>query len=188
MKTDDLTDFLWAFVWVTGYKPHFVPKKLVTSLVGDLTTREHEEEGAGEVYEVRGVETGGCDRAGMIMVDRPYEKIKIDTFSLEFPSQDFEHFMLRLFKAPERKFQNGDRYYKIHGWLHCVMFTPEQRDLVLKAMEEMLPAVREKADAADKEFSRRMREINKDGVKVISHRDKESPHVKRVPRPKKDRN
>jgi DNA-binding sugar fermentation-stimulating protein len=64
------------------------------------------------------------------------------------------------------------------------VFTPDQRDLVLKTMAEMYPEVESKAEKADKEFSRRMREINKNGVKVVSHRDKESPHVKRVRKPK----
>jgi hypothetical protein len=187
MKTDDLTDFLWAFVWVLGYKPHFVPKSLVMGLIQDLAGREHEEEGAGEVYEIKGINRGGCDRPGMVMVDRPFEKIRIDTFDLELPSQDFEYFANKLFKTHERKLPTGERYYKIHGWMQCVMFTPEQRDMVLKAMEEMLPDVRKRADDADREFSRRLREINKDGVKVISHRDKESPHVKQLPE-KKDIN
>jgi hypothetical protein len=185
MKTEaDLTDFLWAFVWVTGYKAHFVPKQLVMGIVQDLTSREHEEEGAGEVFEIKGVDAGFVDRPGMIMVDRPVEKIKIDTFHLDIPSQDFQYFGKKLLKAELRQLPDGQKYYKIHGWLHCVVFTPDQRDLVLKTMAEMYPEVESKAEKADKEFSRRMREINKNGVKVVSHRDKESPHVKRVRKPK----
>ena len=182
MKTDDLSGFLWAAVWVTGYKVHFVPKQFVHGLIEDLTSREHEEEGAGEVYEVKGVESGFCDRPGMIMTDRPIERIKIDTFPLDIPSQDFEYFMRKLIKAQERTLPTGEKYYKIHGWLHCVMFTPEQRDMVLTAMEEMLPEVRVKAEEADDEFSRRIAEINKGGEKVISVRDKNCPHIKRIPK------
>jgi hypothetical protein len=161
---------------------------VVAAIIQDLTTREHEEEGAGEVVDVSGTDTGWCDRPGMIMVDRPIEKIKIDTFHLDIPSQDFQYFVRKLIDAPERTTPDGQKYYKIHGWLHCVVFTPDQRDIVLQTMAEMWPEVEAKADKADKEFSRRMREINKNGVKVISHRDKESPHVKRVRKPKKENN
>lgn len=174
MKTDDLTDYLWAFVWVTGYKPHFCPKKLANGLLADLSGREHDTPGDGLIFKVEGTDSGGIDLPGMCMVDRPYEEIKIDTFKLSIPSQDFTHFVRALFEAPERMFADGEKYYKIHGWMHCIVFTPEQRDMVLKAMEEMLPEAARKAEEADREFSRRMEEINRDGVKVISHRDKYS--------------
>lgn len=191
MKTENLQEELWAFAWVGGYKPHFVPRRLTAALVSDLEERARAKnydtnyEGGSKV-EPR---ADGCiDLPGMCMVDRPYEEIKIDTFKLSIPSQDFSVFVAELAHAPLRKFADGQEYYKIHGWRVCVVFTPQQRDMVLQAMEEMLPAAKERCDAADKEFSRRMREINKDGPRVISHRDKESPHVKRVSAPKKENN
>jgi hypothetical protein len=190
METEaDLSDFLWAFVWIAGYKVHFVPKKLVADVISDLQNREHEEEGAGEIVELKGVESGWCDRPGMIMTDRPIEHIRIDTFTLDIPSQDFQYFARKLQKAQERRFPSGEKYYKIHGWLHCVVFTPDQRKLLLQTMKEMWPGVHERAEAADKEFSRRMRELNKadpEKPKVISHRDKESPYIKKIPKPKKE--
>jgi len=186
METD-LTGFLWARVHILGYKVHFVPKSLVPDIVADLQSREHEDPLAGEVEEIEGVDHGGCDRPGMIMTDRPWETIKIDTFRLEIPTQDFEYFAKKLFKAPARKGPSGSTYYKIHGWIHCVVFTQEMRDLVLGAMAEMLDEVRERADAADREFSRRLRVLNENSpVKVISHRDKESPYVREVKVPKKE--
>lgn len=186
MESEDLSGFLWAFVYVSGFKGHFVPVSLVPDIIADMQSRTDEREGAGELIKLKGVVDGGCDRPGMVMTDRPWETIKIDTFSLEFPTQDFEYFVEKLYSAPERKAPSGASYYKIHGWRHCVVLTPEMRDLVLEAMEEMLPEVQDRAAEADKEFSRRLREINKGGVKVISHRDKESPYVHEVRVPKKE--
>ena len=190
MKTENLQEVLWAYVWVPAYKPHFVPKRLAAALVADLQERcrqDHPEHVSEDVI-LEARDEGGIDLPGMIMMDRPIEHIKIDTFKLAMPSQDFTEFLRELALAPKRMFAGGQEYYKIHGWRVCMVFTPEQRELMLKAMEEMLDDVEKRAEAADKEFSRRLREINKDGVRVISHRDKESPHVKRVAAPKKENN
>jgi hypothetical protein len=191
MKTENLEDNLWAFAWVGGYKPHFVPKRLTAALVAELEMRQQRDypECGGEgSTQVEPRESGVIDLPGMCMVDRPHEEIKIDTFKLSIPSQDFKVFLRELALAPKRKFSDGQEYYKIHGWRVCVVFTLQQRDLVLHAMEEMLNSAEKRGNDADEEFSRRMAEINKDGPRVISHRDKKSPYVKKVPKPPKENN
>ncbi len=190
MKTENLQEELWAFVFVPGYKGHYCPRALAASLNADLEARRQRDHAdADGDPDMKSVIEGGIDLPGMIMVDRPIEKIKIDTFTLSIPSQDFAEFTRELAFVHKRVFADGKEYYKIHGWLQCVVFTPEQRDLVLNAMREMLPAVKERAEKADREFSRRMDEINRGGVQVLSHRDKYSKNApKRVPVPKKEDN
>ena len=41
-------------------------------------------------------------------------------------------------------------------------------------MEELLSEAKKRGDEADEEFSRRIAEINKDGEKVVSWRDKKN--------------
>lgn len=189
MKTENLQDELWAWVEHPGYKGHYCPRKLAAPLLAELGNRRNRDypERGGD-GKIEPISEGGIDLPGMIMVDRPIEKIKIDTFTLSMPSQDFHEFFRELKFVHKRAFADGQEYYKIHGWLQCVVLTPEQRDLVLQAMADMLPDVLRRGEEADKEFSRRMRELNKGGAQVISHRDKESPYVKRVPAPKKENN
>jgi hypothetical protein len=189
MQAENLENELWTWVSMPGYKGHYCPKKLAAALAADLTNRRDRDHADCEGdAEIAPANEGGIDLPGMCMVDRPIEKIKIDTFTLSIPSQDFGEFARELLYVHKRTFADGQEYYKIHGWRACVVFTPEQRDLVLKAMDDMAKEVKERADTADKEFSRRMREINKNGPVVVSHRDKESPYVKRVPVPKKENN
>jgi hypothetical protein len=190
MKTEDLQDKLWAWVSMPGYKGHYCPKKLAAALAADLTQRRDRDhpECEGE-FSIEAVEDGFIDLPGMCMVDRPIEKLKIDTFRLEIPSQDFGEFLWELAHVHKRVFADGQEYYKFHGWRACVVVTPEQRDLLLQSMTDMLPQVKERAEAADREFSRRMDEINKGGVKVLSHRDKYSKNApQKVPVPKKENN
>lgn len=191
MKTDDLQSELWAWVTMPGYKGHYCPRKLAGALAVDLTNRrdrdypEHDGEAA-----ITPVSEGMIDLPGMIMTDRPIEKIKIDTLALSIPSQDYAEFARELKFVHKRVFADGQEYYKIHGWRVCVVFTPEQRDLVLGAMADMLPGVKERAEAADREFSRRLDQANeKGGALVVSHRDKYSKNAPiKVPVPKKENN
>jgi hypothetical protein len=190
MKTEDLQSELWARVHVSTYKDHYCPRKLAAALLTDLQARgERDHHDYDDESHIEPCSEGGIDLPGMIMTDRPIEKVKIDTFTLSIPSQDFREFARELAFVHKRVFSDGQEYYKIHGWRMCVVFTPEQRDMVLAEMQRMLPEVEARADAADREFSRRMDEVNKGGVRVLSARDKYSKNApKRVPAPKKENN
>lgn len=190
MKTENLQDVMWAWVEHPGYKGHYCPKKLAGSLLADLQKRrDRDYPHKGGDGNIEPVDEGGIDLPGMIMADRPIEKLKIDTFTLSIPSQDFAEFTRELGFVHKRVFSDGQAYYKIHGWMQCVVFTPEQRDLVLTEMKAMLPDVKKRADEADKEFSRRLDVLNAGEVKVISARDKHSKNApKRIPAPKKENN
>jgi hypothetical protein len=169
----------WALIFATGFKSHYCSLQMITGFISDYQSRVTD----GDVYEIRDVEKGGIDLPGMIMSDRPVEHIEIDeNFTLSIPSQDFEHFYNELAMGKSRKFQTGQEYFKIHGWLSCVIFSSEQREKVLKKMSEMLSDIKKRADEADEEFSRRLKRCNeKSKVKYTSHRDKANPRMTIVP-------
>ena len=169
MEVVDLKDNLWARLFMNGWKPHFVPRSLLQGLMDDGERRRH------PFDNVEPADKGFIDLPGMIMLDRTHQTIKIDTFELTIPTQDFEYYYRELKDGPKRTFTStGQEYYKIHGWIHCAVFTVEQRDLLVKTMGEMLETVKVQAKKEDDEFTRRLREINKDGVKVVSPKDPES--------------
>jgi hypothetical protein len=186
MKTENLTPGSWVHIMFESkehaFKAHYCPSVLAAALLADAASRNS------AASEVKETAEGWIELPGMCMVDRPIEEIETGGFRLCIPTQDFAHFGARLMDAPVRKFADGKEYHKIHGWHSCIVFTPEQREEVLAKMDGMLDAVQKRAEEADEEFSRRMAQINKDGPRVISARDKNSPYVKRVPEPAKDNN
>lgn len=153
MKTE-LDDELWAIAkFSDGFKCHYCPRWLIGGLVADITGR------GGEFISAEPVTSGFIDLPGMVMADRPIESIRIDTFTLEIPSQDFDHFFDRLSKSPVRRFSDGSRYYKLHSWMMCVVLSTEQGALLVREMRLMAADVRKRADSADTEFARRMKNV-----------------------------
>ncbi len=152
---------LWVATRFGNLKWHYGPKRLAHGLL---------EEGGADIenVEMRPADEGLIDLPGMIMMDRSYQKIKVDTFRLVIPTEDFEHFYDELVVAPLRKFKTGEEYHKLHGWVACVMFTPQQHEALGDVMEEMLPDVRHVAEKEAREFSRRIAQINRDDVKVVA--------------------
>jgi len=167
MKIDKLKPGSWAVVLFAGYKTHFCPSELAGDLIADIEAR------GGETVEMKETKEGRADLPGIVSTNRVWEDIEIGEFKLGFPSLDFEYFMEELGRTPLRKFGSGKEYYKIHGWLHCVVLTPEQRIAVLAKMAEMLPDVRKHAEKEDKEFLEAMEQINKGKLRVVSCREAE---------------
>ena len=133
MNAENLAEGSWALVMFSGgWKFHYCPSEIVSDLVADIIAR------GGEEKEIKVVVEGRIDLPGMIMTDRPWESIKIGSFNLNIPSQDFSKFMIELASAPVRKFASGKEYYKIHSWRECVVFSPEQREMVLDVAEKMI--------------------------------------------------
>jgi hypothetical protein len=58
----------------------------------------------------------------------------------------------------------------MHLWTYCLVLTPAQRDILVAGMEAQSEEAAVDAKRDNDEFRRRLNEINKDGVKVISGR------------------
>lgn len=166
MTTHNLDGKLWAFFWISGWKIHFCPAWLLEELEQDARGRDHN-----AIIEVKGTDDISWDPGGMMMMGRSYQKLKIDTATLTVASIDFDMFLGELEQAPLRKFSNGKEYYKIHGWLSCTVFTPEQRSELLETCRKMAPGVAEIARVEHEQFIRALDEINSNGPKIISARD-----------------
>lgn len=155
---------LWVAVRLKNLKWHYCLKRLAYELI--------EEVGVDEDVEMRPTNEGLIDLPGMVMTDRSYQNIKIDTFRLVIPTEDFEYFHDKLRESPVRRFRSGDEYHKVHGWMACAMFSPEQREMIVDAMADVLPDVRMAAEAEAVEFSRRLSVVRGKGVDVISGKDR----------------
>jgi len=158
----------WTFFLADGWKVHWCPTSLLSGLMSDAARRNH------TFHEATPVKKGFVDLPGMIMTDRTYQEFKLGEFVLSIPTEDMETFLDELEVAKIRKFEDGKEYCKIHGWLHCVVFTPDQRVTMLSEMKARLPAVKIQAKAERAEFSRRIAEINKGGSKVITSKAPDS--------------
>lgn len=174
MDIKELAFGKWSGVMFGGFKTHFCPNELVSQLVADIISR------GGEVIDIKSVTQGWADLPGMVLADRPWEDIQLKNFKLGFPSQDFEHFLRELNNANVRKFADGSEYYKLHGWLHCIILTPDQYVQVMLKMDEMLPAVRNRCKEADERMNKAREVLEK--KKVLA------PQPTLFPMPRKDNN
>lgn len=164
----DETKSEWRFLLIEGWKGHFVPEHLAAELIDDAIARGHDSF-ALDVPK----DTAFIDLPGMVMVDRKLQTINVGDLPLEIPVSDFGTFLNHLKKLKPRVFAGGQTYRKLHGWLHCIVIPEASYTKMVLDMTTMLPAVEIMADQENKEFVRRLDEVNKDGVKVISHRDTE---------------
>lgn len=182
IETQEVKDG-WIMFVSDGWKIHWVHSSLLPGLMEDSAERGHPNPGH------EPVEKGFIDNPGMILQDRSHEVLEVDGFLLTIPSEDFRYFYESLKKKTERTFNDGRKYFKIHGWLHCVVFTPEQRDACLALMEARLPEAEKRSKADTDRFKAAINEINKDGVKVISAKAPDSiPKVPLAGKPNNEKN
>ena len=132
LKTND--DKTWVFVNTTMCKGHFCQNNLTERLIQDLSVR----------YNIQGdnIISSRTDCyfniSHTIMSTTRTEKISLDMFDILIPSFDIMLFFNKLKNASKRTFSDGYEYYKMHGEFVCVIFTNEQRELVLNSIENIL--------------------------------------------------
>lgn len=145
-----------------GVKAHFIPSELFKDICDELYTR----------FTVKPFETYDKDQAwydigGMAMMDAKHlEWNTPGDLKFTLMADHFEYAYDELKNAEVREV-NGKKYYKLHGWLHCIILTPAQRDFLLEDWEKNLQEYSQAAMMSNLEFERRMAEINKNGLKVI---------------------
>lgn len=187
MKIDNIENDLWTLIdcMPGSYKLHVCPKRLGTALITDLCeryfTKSGDELDTSNIV-VKPISKIIVDLPGMCMTDRPYELIKLDTLSISIPSQDFQMIFDHALNLKMREFSNGEKYFKLHGWNVCVVFTLKQFELLIEAMGDMLSTANLKADIANEEFSDRIDEINKksNSIKVLSYRNSNNINVPKI--------
>lgn len=152
---------LWKVLAFDGYKVHVCPQWLVTALGNDLRKRNDVKQ-RGELTiggvdadkaEEKFVATTSIDEPGIVCVDRPWMSFPIDGLVVEIPCEDVMMFRLQLENLKPRYFQRyeahekvdgieakgtdeeGLTYYKLHGWLSCIVLSPYDRYDLLEALK-----------------------------------------------------
>ena len=143
----------WSIIRFAIAKGHFVSEALRTPVLEEGVERKF-----GFVSE-KPLEEGGMDLPGMVFTDRGWEDIDLPGgLKFSFPYSDFAIFFHTLQELHPRKFKSGETYYKLHGWLTCLVLTPGERDFLLEYMKTNLARV---ADEYEKETARIMARLEK---------------------------
>jgi hypothetical protein len=121
-------------------KPHAVHVDILHPLVCDLRKR-----GFG-VRRCNQLPTMHMDQGGACIVSAPSVRIEDLGFRFETWCDELSSFKIRLERMPERSFAGGLRYYKMHGAFSAIVLTPEQRTILLAAMEREEPMANKRHD------------------------------------------
>lgn len=131
----------WSHFRFARAKAHYVSEGLRAGLMTEASERQF-----GFIKETS-VFDGSIDLPGMIWAHRGYEVIDMPgELKLSIPYSDAFYFRMKLEKAPPRTFADGSQYYKIHGWLVCVVLTPFERDYLLSHLRVHKDSINAKRD------------------------------------------
>jgi len=92
---------------------------------------------------------------GPCLVDRPLEDFTVDGNILRVPCDNVGGLLNRLEENPLRIFEDGSKYYKIHGPYWCLVLTPEERDSLLNQCRKIVESAEERANAFVEQWERR---------------------------------
>lgn len=134
----------WRFIRFEGAICHTVPVELEAGIVDDLVRRDC------DLHSVQPVTGSSIDIPGPVCVDRPWETFDVDGLSLDIPCEDVEALADYLGGLQVRHTRDNEPYYKMHGFMRCLVLTPIQRDDLHMQMVERIPG----ADARSSEFYR----------------------------------
>jgi hypothetical protein len=146
----------WATIQCDGWKTHVCHESMIPVILEDIGVREPD---ALKDVIITSTDKGFIDLPGMVSMDRTYQKIEVDGLELEMPTTDFEYFLEMLRNCAVRS-AGKQKFYKIHGWLHCVVLTPLQRYDILEEMASMLPGVRTAAEKERLDLDKKIKSVN----------------------------
>ena len=118
-------------------KTHTAPGCLLADLIDDLRKRGHEPapilrppcDGDVEIEyrsPVLRTRMWCLDMGGMVCTDEPWITVRVDNLPIEVRACDVRDHVQRLARYEVRRFSSGRAYYKIHGWMHCIVLLPRQ--------------------------------------------------------------
>lgn len=145
----------WLYTAVKDLKIHYSNKELAYDLLDEVGIDQ-------ETYvDLKQINEGLIELPGPVLMDRTYQSIKIEDFKLKIPTSDFEYFYFKLEESPLRKFKSGNEYYKLHGWMTCVMFTKEQGNTIKEVMHKNLDEISALATEETLKLQKGLMEFNK---------------------------
>ena len=130
-------------------KTHTAPGCLLADLIDDLRKRGHEPapilrppyDGDVEIEyrsPVLRTRMWCLDMGGMVCTDEPWITVRVDNLPIEVRACDVRDHVQRLARYEVRRFSSGRAYYKIHGWMHCIVLLPRQFRAVGHGLEELV--------------------------------------------------
>lgn len=126
---------MWHLLAFHGAKWHVCPEELVRHIMDDLEVRGC----SGTVARTR-VQDFCLDHGGPLWMGRSYQEVEIDGLRIEVPVAELAAFVAQLRRLPPREI-NDRPYYKLHGYVHCIVLTPAQRDALLQTWTRALQTV-----------------------------------------------
>ena len=141
------------------WKGHVVSDALAAKLKTELTQRSKEQPEFQE-KDLTPDDEVFFDLPGICLAERSMRHLTVDGMTMHVPSQDLDSVLYDLRLLQPRTFADGTPYYKLHGWRFCVVFTPEEREAMLTAMEAQREEANREADADDKRFVETINQIN----------------------------
>lgn len=153
------------------HMPHWkgtvIRKDLLPQLLKDYEARGHDPK-AQPTYQ-KDTQEIALYCPGMVLADRRWLNISLeDGFVLSFPFEDAEFFLGELKRLEARTFSDGTVYYKLHGWIHCMVLDLQQRLSLIKQMEVNIEHIRKVAKEQADRFTEAMQAVQKaSGGRVV---------------------
>jgi hypothetical protein len=142
----------WSFLNFEHAKIHVVPNFLLADVIADLEARNH------PLIKSKLAKSVFIDLPGMISFERPVETIKLDLLNINIPSEDVEYFAFNLKDLKQRVFSSKKTYFKLHGFLICIVLSDEQKELFQASLEQ----IRQQSNLrAEQHFEETQKRFNK---------------------------
>lgn len=126
-------------------KFHVVPDELVETVVADLKERGSPFVRQNVILKV------GIDYPGMVHRDDVWYDFQLDGIVAQFSARSFEGMLKQLRELPKRIAPSGMWYFKLHGFLNCLVLTPKNR---VRLLDLMAPKLQEALVQAELEAQR----------------------------------
>lgn len=128
----------WKILTFEGAITHLCCIGLEHDIINDMVAR------GCKLEKSKSTKTFNIDMPGMICIDRPWETFMFRGLTLKIPSEDILMFMVNL-EALQVRQLNNKSYYKLHGFLRCLVLTATQRDGLLRLLKLRCATAEQKA-------------------------------------------
>jgi hypothetical protein len=116
--------------------PHYAPAAVVPQLLQDLQQRFDS-----KLKRKRRTAFATIDLPGMVPTHREWSLNALDDhrFTLGIPLMDVSEMLARLRKLQPRTFADGTTYYKLHGFMRCLVLLPQHKQELEKELAGIEP-------------------------------------------------
>lgn len=129
----------WFVAHFDGAFQHLVCEELFDALADDMTAR------GAPLEDKKPAVKNRIDQPGPCYLTRPWEPFQMDDIIVEIPSEDVAAFISALEELPERIFADGSKYFKLHGFCFCIVFTETQKKQFSQLLKAGLLKAEERA-------------------------------------------